>query len=40
MALYRLKPEQAQRLASAGLAPGAVTVTPRGVELAFVPASR
>lgn len=40
MALYRLKPEQAQRLAQAGLAPGGVTVTPRGVELAFVQAVR
>jgi hypothetical protein len=40
MVLYRLKPEQAQRMARAGLSPGAVTVTPRGVELAFEPAQR
>ena len=40
MALYRLKPEQSERLARTGLVPGPVTVTPRGVELAFVPAAR
>jgi hypothetical protein len=38
--VYRLKPEQAERLARAGLAPGEVTVTSRGVELALVPAAR
>jgi hypothetical protein len=32
-ALHRLRPDQVQRLAQAGLRPGEVTVTPRGVEI-------
>jgi len=37
MAVYRLKPQQAERLRAAGLRAGAVTVTSRGVELALAP---
>jgi hypothetical protein len=37
MAVYRLKPEQAERLHAAGLRTGAVTVTSRGVEVTLAP---
>lgn len=37
--LYRLTAERAAKLAQQGLAPSAVTVTSRGVEISFVPAS-
>jgi len=37
LVLHRLKPEQLQRLADAGLAPGEVLVRPDGVEITTVP---
>ena len=37
LVLHRLKPEQLQRLADAGLAPGEVRVRPDGVEVTTVP---
>ena len=37
--LYRLTADRAARLQKEGLAPGTVTVTSRGVEISFVPAS-
>ena len=37
LVLHRLKPEQLQRLAGAGLAPGEVRVRPDGVEVTTVP---
>jgi Protein of unknown function (DUF1439) len=36
-ALYRFKPEDLQRAAAAGLKPGALQVTTRGIELSLVP---
>ncbi len=35
--LYRLAPERAAKLQQQGLMPGAVNITSRGVEIAFVP---
>ena len=37
LAVYRLKPQQAERLREAGLRTGAVTVTSRGVEVTLAP---
>jgi hypothetical protein len=37
--LYRFKPEDLQRAADAGLKPGALQITPRGIELTLVPLS-
>ncbi len=37
MAIYRLKPEQVQRMHQAGMRTGAVTVTARGVEVTLAP---
>jgi hypothetical protein len=39
-ALHRLRPDQQQRLAQAGVQPGAVTVTGRGVEIRLDPLPR
>lgn len=36
-ALYRFKPEDLQRAAAVGLKPGALQITPRGIELSLVP---
>ena len=36
--VYRFKPEDLERAQRRGLQPGAVTVTPRGVEITLVPA--
>ncbi len=38
--IYRLTPEREARLAGSGLAPGAITVTSRGVEITFEPGAR
>ena len=37
LAIYRLKPEQAERLRAAGLRAGTVAVTSRGVEVTLLP---
>ena len=37
VAVHRFKPEDIERAQRLGLQPGAVTVTPRGVEIALVP---
>lgn len=37
LSLYRLPPERAAELQRRGLAPGAIAVTERGVEITFVP---
>jgi hypothetical protein len=37
LAIYRFKPEDLRAAAGIGLAPGAVTVTPRGVEITLNP---
>ncbi len=37
--LYRFKPEDLQRAAAAGLKPGALQITGRGIELSLVPLS-
>ena len=39
-AIYRLTPERAAQLTGRGLTPGAITVTSRGVEITFEPATR
>jgi len=39
MVVYRLPPERAERLQRMGLAPGAVTVTARGVEITMAKAA-
>ncbi|MFM8899850.1 MAG: DUF1439 domain-containing protein [Burkholderiales bacterium] len=36
-ALYRFKPEEIQRAAAAGLKPGGLQITQRGIELSLVP---
>jgi hypothetical protein len=36
-ALYRLRPEDVQRAAAAGLKPGALQITSQGIELSLVP---
>jgi hypothetical protein len=38
MSIYRLSPERAARLQRLGVRPGAITVTPRGIDIALVPA--
>lgn len=40
LVVYRLPPERAAQLKLVGLAPAAVTVTSRGVEITFGPANR
>jgi hypothetical protein len=40
MALYELPPDKAAQLQRLGIAPSAVTVTARGVEITFAPAPR
>jgi hypothetical protein len=40
LSLYRFTPEDLRRLGDRGYAPGAVNVTPRGVEVTLRPAAR